>query len=90
MAELLTQNLSVKAGPTTLVSDASLRLVPGELVALLPEHVCTTVNLYRDAQLVRGLRDLGSSAIVAASRSSTGRDLRLSGRVFRHWVMTNM
>lgn len=41
----------------------------GDLVALVPEHVCTTVNLYRVAQLVRGERDLGSSEVVAASRT---------------------
>ena len=49
MAELLTQNLSVKAGPTTLVSDASLRLVPGELVALLGPNGAGKTSLLKAA-----------------------------------------
>ncbi len=49
------------------VDEGTLRL--GDLVALIPEHVCTTVNLYRHAQLVRGERDLGSAEVCAASRS---------------------
>ncbi len=49
------------------------RLALGELVALIPEHVCTTVNLYRYAQLVRGERDLGSAEISARSRSHDAR-----------------
>jgi iron complex transport system ATP-binding protein len=49
MAELQTQNLSVKAGPTTLVSDASLRLVPGELVALLGPNGAGKTSLLKAA-----------------------------------------
>jgi len=41
----------------------------GDMVALIPEHVCTTVNLYRHAQLVRGEQDLGAAEVSARSRS---------------------
>lgn len=58
------------------VGEGSLRL--GDLVALVPEHVCTTVNLYRCAQLVRGDRDLGSAEVAAGSRSH---DTRAFGSV---------
>lgn len=49
------------------VEPGTLKL--GDMVALVPEHVCTTVNLYRHAQLVRGDRDLGSAEVSAGSRS---------------------
>lgn len=49
------------------VEEGTLSL--GDVVALIPEHVCTTVNLYRHAQLVRGDKDLGSSEVAATSRS---------------------
>lgn len=42
----------------------------GDVVALVPEHVCTTVNLYRVAQLVRDGRDIGCSVIPATSRTN--------------------
>lgn len=45
----------------------------GDVVALIPEHVCTTVNLYRHAHLVRGDHDLGASAVSARSRSHDAR-----------------
>ncbi|MBV1862000.1 MAG: alanine racemase [Nannocystaceae bacterium] len=48
-------------------------LMLGDIVALIPEHVCTTVNLYRQAQLVRGERDLGSASVTAGSRSHDAR-----------------
>lgn len=41
----------------------------GDVVALVPEHVCTTVNLYRVAQCVRGEQDLGESSVAASSRT---------------------
>ena len=49
MAELLTRNLSVKAGATTLVEDANLRLVPGELVALLGPNGAGKTSLLKAA-----------------------------------------
>ncbi|WP_375210521.1 ABC transporter ATP-binding protein [Hyphomonas jannaschiana] len=49
MAELLTKNLSVKAGTTTLVEDANLQLVPGELVALLGPNGAGKTSLLKAA-----------------------------------------
>ncbi len=40
----------------------------GELVLLIPDHVCTTVNLYRHALLLRGEAAVGEAAIEASSR----------------------
>ena len=37
---------------------------------LVPEHVCTTVNLYREAIYVRGDRFVGTGPIEAASRAA--------------------
>ncbi len=42
----------------------------GEVVVLVPEHVCTTVNLYRSAWLVRGASDVGVVPISAMSRTA--------------------
>ncbi|MCR9164254.1 MAG: alanine racemase [Nannocystaceae bacterium] len=42
---------------------------PGDLVALIPEHVCTTVNMYREVQLVRDGVDEGPTPIPASQRS---------------------
>lgn len=39
----------------------------GELVFVVPDHVCTTVNLYRRALLVRGGAVVGDAPIEAAS-----------------------
>ena len=47
MAELLTQNLSVKAASTFLVREANLRLIPGELVALLGPNGAGKTSLLR-------------------------------------------
>jgi len=41
----------------------------GDLVVLVPDHVCTTVNLYRRAVLLRAGAVVGDAAIEAASRS---------------------
>lgn len=41
----------------------------GDLVALIPEHVCTTVNMYRVVQLVRDGVDQGPSPLAASQRS---------------------
>lgn len=49
MAELLTKDLSVKAGVTTLVNGANLRLVPGELVALLGPNGAGKTSLLKAA-----------------------------------------
>jgi len=49
----------------------------GDIVALVPEHVCTTVNLYRHAQLVAGDRDLGTTDITAHSRTHDARAFAL-------------
>ncbi|WP_321490065.1 ABC transporter ATP-binding protein [uncultured Hyphomonas sp.] len=49
MAELLTQNLSVRAGSQTLVGEANLRLIPGELVALLGPNGAGKTSLLRAA-----------------------------------------
>ncbi len=49
MAELLTQDLSVKAGAALLVREANLRLVPGELVALLGPNGAGKTSLLRAA-----------------------------------------
>lgn len=38
----------------------------GELIFLVPDHVCTTVNLYRRAVVVRGGEVVGDAAIEAA------------------------
>ena len=54
MAELLTQDLSVKADAILLVREANLRLVPGELVALLgPNGAGKTTCFYSIMGLVR-------------------------------------
>lgn len=47
MVELLTRDLTVKAGKTTLVEKADLRLVPGELVALLGPNGAGKTSLLR-------------------------------------------
>ncbi len=39
----------------------------GDLLFLVPDHVCTTVNLYRRALLIRGGAVVGDTAIEAAS-----------------------
>ncbi|MBC8071956.1 MAG: D-TA family PLP-dependent enzyme, partial [Deltaproteobacteria bacterium] len=39
-----------------------------ELLLLVPDHVCTTVNLYRHAIHVRGDRIVGVGAVEAAGR----------------------
>lgn len=52
--------------PCTVTDDA---LGLGDLVALIPEHVCTTVNMYRVVQLVRDGTDDGPSPIAASQRS---------------------
>ena len=49
MAELLTKDLSVKAGATTLVNGANLRLVPGELVALIGPNGAGKTSLMKAA-----------------------------------------
>jgi iron complex transport system ATP-binding protein len=49
MAELLTQNLSVKAASTFLVREANLSLIPGELVALLGPNGAGKTSLLRAA-----------------------------------------
>ena len=49
MAELLTKDLSVKAGATTLVNGANLQLVPGELVALLGPNGAGKTSLLKAA-----------------------------------------
>jgi D-serine deaminase-like pyridoxal phosphate-dependent protein len=41
----------------------------GDMVVLIPEHVCTTVNLYRSALCIRDGRDRGAQALIASSRS---------------------
>ena len=40
----------------------------GDLVLLVPDHVCTSVNLYRHALLLRGAAIVGEAAIEASSR----------------------
>ncbi|RAN39557.1 ABC transporter ATP-binding protein [Hyphomonas sp. GM-8P] len=49
MAELLTQDLSVKADTILLVREANLRLVPGELVALLGPNGAGKTSLLKAA-----------------------------------------
>jgi iron complex transport system ATP-binding protein len=49
MAELLTQDLSVKADATLLVREANLRLIPGELVALLGPNGAGKTSLLKAA-----------------------------------------
>ncbi|MEO1966323.1 ABC transporter ATP-binding protein [Hyphomonas sp.] len=49
MAKLLTKDLSVKAGATTLVNGANLQLVPGELVALLGPNGAGKTSLLKAA-----------------------------------------
>ncbi|MEQ8559846.1 MAG: ABC transporter ATP-binding protein [Henriciella sp.] len=49
MADLVTQDLSVDAGSATLVHRATLRLVPGELVALLGPNGAGKTSLLRAA-----------------------------------------
>ncbi len=49
------------------VEDDALGL--GDLVALIPEHVCTTVNMYRVVQLVRDGVDEGPTPVVASQRT---------------------
>ncbi len=54
-------------------------LAPGfaERVMLVPEHVCTTVNLHRHAHYVRGRAYAGRGEVVAMSRSSQVTDFAL-------------
>lgn len=49
MAELRTHSLTVKVGPATLVRDANIHLVPGELVALLGPNGAGKTSLLRAA-----------------------------------------
>jgi D-serine deaminase-like pyridoxal phosphate-dependent protein len=42
----------------------------GTVLWLVPDHVCTTVNLYREAIYVRGDRFVGSGPVAAAGRPS--------------------
>jgi D-serine deaminase-like pyridoxal phosphate-dependent protein len=42
----------------------------GEVLWLVPDHVCTTVNLYREAVYVRGDAPVGRGAVEAAGRRS--------------------
>jgi D-serine deaminase-like pyridoxal phosphate-dependent protein len=46
------------------------RVRPGDLVLLVPEHVCTTVNLYREALWVSRGRLVGHGPVDAASRTT--------------------
>ncbi len=48
--------------------DGASRLAPGDLALLVPDHVCTTVNLYREALWVDGGRLTGHGPIEAAGR----------------------
>lgn len=48
----------------------------GELVWLVPEHVCTTVNLHRAVHYVDGKGYVGRGSIEAMSRSTLVRDRR--------------
>ena len=48
--------------------DAASAPRAGELVWLVPDHVCTTVNLHRQALYLRGGRYIDSGPIEAASR----------------------
>jgi D-serine deaminase-like pyridoxal phosphate-dependent protein len=41
----------------------------GHLLWLIPDHICTTVNLYRSALLLRGDEIIGESPIAAAGRA---------------------
>jgi D-serine deaminase-like pyridoxal phosphate-dependent protein len=49
------------------VPDGAPAPARGDLVLLVPDHVCTTVNLYRRALLLRGGAVAGDAAIEAAS-----------------------
>ncbi len=59
----------VGASEEHLVTRATAAVPPlGTLVVLVPDHVCTTVNLYRHAVLIRGHRWVGETAVEASSR----------------------
>ena len=51
-----------------LAVEGATSVAPGDLLLLVPEHVCTTVNLYREALWVRGGRLVGRGPVEAASR----------------------
>ena len=50
------------------VADDAAAPILGALVLLVPDHVCTSVNLYRHALLLRGETVVGAAAIEASSR----------------------
>lgn len=66
--ELVPERASEEHLPIAVTSgDAPAR---DELLLLVPDHVCTTVNLYRHAVYVRGDRIVGTGAIEAAGRAA--------------------
>ena len=66
--ELVPERASEEHLPVAVTSgDAPAR---DELLLLVPDHVCTTVNLYRHAVYVRGDRIVGTGAIEAAGRAA--------------------
>ncbi len=66
MTDLIVETLSLKAGDATLVSDASFKLAPGELVILLGPNGAGKTSLIRGA--------LGFQALVSGSASLGGQN----------------
>lgn len=66
--ELVAQPASEEHLPCAIRPGHAGALGRDDLVLLVPDHVCTTVNLHRHAILVRGDQPIGTAAIEASGR----------------------
>ncbi len=71
-AELRAMTASEEHLPCAIDPERSTTLRRDDLVLLVPDHVCTTVNLYREAVLARTDRLVGVTAIEASGRATLG------------------
>ena len=90
MAELLTQDLSLKAGAKLLVREANLHLVPGELVALLGPNGAGKPSLLRWPNTVRDVVALGRFAYGAAPGRLSAKDAEAVDKAMGHCGLTDL